>query len=138
LDAARPGDYVAVQAFVDPSGFEKPLREFGEALGARSGLAVTTGFGPRFLHSTGQLHKGGPPGGIFVQLVTANPVDVKIPDEFGGRAGSVGFGVLKAAQSLGDLRALEAARRRVLRVHLGDAGPAAGDLLDGITRALRT
>jgi len=138
LDAARPGDYVAVQAFVDPSGFEKPLREFGEALGARSGLAVTTGFGPRFLHSTGQLHKGGPPGGIFVQLVTANPVDVKIPDEFGGSAGSVGFGVLKAAQSLGDLRALEAARRRVLRVHLGDAGPAAGDLLDGITRALRT
>jgi glucose-6-phosphate isomerase len=137
LDSGRPGDYVAVQAFVDPDGFEAPLREFGEALGTRSGFAVTTGFGPRFLHSTGQLHKGGPPSGIFVQLVTANPVDVAIPDDFGARGGSVGFGVLKSAQALGDLRALAAARRRVLRVNLGPAGPGAGELLRGITRALR-
>jgi glucose-6-phosphate isomerase len=136
LDAGRPGDYVAVQAFVDPAGFEHPLREFSEALGARTGLAVTAGFGPRFLHSTGQFHKGGLPGGIFVQLVTANPVDVPIPDDFGVRTGSVGFGVLKTAQSLGDLRALDAAGRRVLRVDLGDAGPAAGERLGGITRAL--
>jgi hypothetical protein len=137
LDAGRPGDYVAVQAFVDPGGFEIPLREFGGVIGLRTGYAVTTGFGPRFLHSTGQFHKGGPPNGIFIQLVTANPVDVPIPDDFGGRAGSVGFGVLKAAQSLGDLRALEAARRRVLRVNLGDAGPAAGERLAVIARALR-
>jgi glucose-6-phosphate isomerase len=137
LDAGRPGDYVAIQAFGDPDGLEAPLLEFGEALVARSGLAVTTGFGPRFLHSTGQLHKGGPLSGIFVQMVTANPVDVAIPDSFGARGGSVGFGVLKAAQALGDLRALAAARRRVLRVNLGAAGPAAEKLLGGITRALR-
>ena len=137
LEAGRPGDYVAVQAFVDPAGFAVAVREFGEVLGARSGCAVTIGYGPRFLHSTGQLHKGGPPRGMFIQLVTENPVDVAIPDDFGTRSGSVGFGVLKTAQSLGDLRALEAVRRRVLRVNLGEAGAAAAARLGEITRALR-
>jgi hypothetical protein len=136
LGGAGPRSYVAVQAFVDPAGFDAPLRAFADALRARTSLAVTTGYGPRFLHSTGQMHKGGPPGGLFIQLVTANPEDVAIPDDFGSRAGAVGFGVLKAAQSLGDLRALEAAGRRVLRVSLGPAGPAAGALLTDLTRAL--
>lgn len=137
LAGGRPGDYVAVQAFVDPGAFDAALREFGAALGLLGTFPVTIGYGPRFLHSTGQLHKGGPPEGIFVQLVTANPLDAPIPDDFGSRAGSVGFGVLKAAQSLGDLRALEAARRRVVRIHLGNAGPEAVLRLDAITRSLR-
>jgi glucose-6-phosphate isomerase len=80
LGESRPGDYVAVQAFVDPAGFVPALRRFAAVLEGRSGLAVTTGFGPRFLHSTGQLHKGGPPGARCIQLVTMNPRDVTIPD----------------------------------------------------------
>jgi glucose-6-phosphate isomerase len=120
LDRGRPGDYVAVQAYLPPDA------AVAEALGAirlavrdRWGHAVTAAFGPRFLHSTGQLHKGGANTGLFLQL-TADPAeDVAIPDRLGEREGSVTFGVLEAAQSLGDRTALAAAGRRVLRVHLG-------------------
>ena len=87
-----------------------------------TGRATTSGFGPRFLHSTGQLHKGGAPIGWFLQMTADHPVDVEIP----GRPFS--FGQLIDAQALGDFEALEAHDLPVLRVHLGadvDAGLAA-------------
>ena len=74
-----------------PRGPARRCGSSAQALRERSGLAVTAGFGPRFLHSTGQLHKGGLPGGIFLQLVSANPDDLTIPDDFGAAAGSIGF-----------------------------------------------
>jgi hypothetical protein len=74
--------------------------------------AVTVGFGPRFLHSTGQLHKGGPNNGIFVQITCDDAQDIAIPGE------PYSFGVLKAAQAAGDLEALVGKERRSLRLHL--------------------
>ena len=93
-----------------------------------TGRATTSGFGPRFLHSTGQLHKGGAPIGWFLQLTADHPVDIEIP----GRPFS--FGQLVDAQALGDFEALEAHHLPVVRVHLGadvDTGLAA---LEGALR----
>jgi len=117
---ARPGDYVALQAYVQPGELVwddlQALR-----LEARDGLrlATTLGYGPRFLHSTGQLHKGGPNTGLFLQLVAHDVVDVEIPGQ------PYGFSVLKRAQARGDLGALRTHGCRALRVDLGD-DPAAG------------
>ena len=110
LAQARPGDYVAIQAFVDPAR-EAEL----EPLAARAretGCVVTTGLGPRYLHSTGQLHKGGPDTGLFVQVVDETGDELPIP----GR--DFGFGRLLRAQAAGDLAALEERGRRAVRVRL--------------------
>jgi hypothetical protein len=124
-----PGVYVAFQAFLPPG------RDVAEALEAvrgaaarRTGVAVTAGFGPRFLHSTGQLHKGDAGLGRFVQIVCDHPRDLAIPDDLETDASSVTFGVLEAAQALGDYRALLEARRAVLRVDLRE------DVLGGLGR----
>ena len=85
----------------------------------RHRVATTLGYGPRFLHSTGQLHKGGPDTGQFLQLTAGHSEDVSIP----GKAYT--FGILADAQSLGDLRALQSAGRRVASVRLADVSPAA-------------
>ena len=82
-------------------------------------LATTAGYGPRFLHSTGQLHKGGPKTGLFLQIVQNDARDVPIPGQ------PFSFSVLKQAQSIGDLRSLASKRLPVLRVSLG-RDPAAG------------
>ncbi len=82
------------------------------ALRARTKAATTLGWGPRFLHSTGQLHKGGAATGVFLQL-TADEGEAAIPGE------KYGFAVLRAAQAAGDYEVLERRGRRVLRVHLG-------------------
>ena len=82
-------------------------------------VATTAGYGPRFLHSTGQLHKGGPKTGLFLQIVQEDSKDVKIPGQ------PYSFSVLKRAQSLGDLQSLTSRRLPVLRVTLG-RDPAAG------------
>src|SRR5207247_10873000 len=79
----------------------------------RQKVATTLGFGPRFLHSTGQLHKGGPPSGVFLQLTYEPAADVPIP----GAAYS--FGTLIAAQSLGDLHSLQSRALRAAGLHLG-------------------
>ena len=76
-------------------------------------VATTLGYGPRFLHSTGQLHKGGPNSGVFIQITSDDAEDLPIPDE------PYTFGVLKAAQALGDMKSLSSRDRRVIRVHLG-------------------
>jgi len=128
LALAPENGYVAVQAYVARTPErDARLATLRVRLRSRTGLATTVGYGPRFLHSTGQLHKGGPPTGCFLQLVADHPADVPIP----GAAES--FGMLIDAQALGDLESLRAHGRPVLRVGLG-ADPDAG--LDTLIAAL--
>jgi hypothetical protein len=110
LASAGPGDYVAILAFVDPARESElePLVSRAEETGA----AVAVGLGPRYLHSTGQLHKGGPDNGLFVQVVDDLGEDVKIP----GRP--YGFRTLIAAQAAGDFEALQERGRKIVRVQL--------------------
>jgi transaldolase/glucose-6-phosphate isomerase len=111
---ARPGDYVAVQAYLAPTDeTTATLQSIRAALGRSLGVATTLGYGPRFLHSTGQLHKGGPNTGLFLQLVDEPAEQLPVPET------DYTFGALIAAQALGDYRALSQRERRVLRVNLG-------------------
>ena len=121
LSRARPGDYVAVQAYVRPTPeTDAALAALRVRLRDRFRLATTAGYGPRFLHSTGQLHKGDAGNGLFIQLTADDPRDAPIPDQAGSPGSSMSFGVLKAAQALGDRQALIDAGRRVIRFQLGD------------------
>jgi len=114
LDAAGPGGYLAIQAFCPPSpAADRALGAIRAAAMARSGLATTSGYGPRYLHSTGQLHKGGPVGGVYVQLVSEDEFDLELP----GRP--YGFGHLKRAQAQGDAQALAERGRAPVRIALG-------------------
>ncbi|MEW6752858.1 MAG: glucose-6-phosphate isomerase [Candidatus Latescibacterota bacterium] len=126
LAHGRPGrSYVALQAYVPPEpATDRALATLRRALLERTRLATTVGYGPRFLHSTGQLHKGDAGHGLFLQLVWDPPEDAAIPEEPGDAYSTVTFGVLEAAQALGDRQALLAAGRRVLRVQLGPDVPA--------------
>ena len=129
LAEARPGAYVALQAYVQPTPeTDAALMMLRTRLRDRSRLASTAGYGPRFLHSTGQLHKGDAGRGLFIQFTADDPEDVPIPDEAGSPASSITFGVLKMAQALGDRQALLDAGRRVIRFHLG------ADVVGGIKR----
>ena len=97
----EPPHYVAVMGYVAPSArFDQAVSKLREAIRARTGCATTFGYGPRFLHSTGQMHKGGPPTGRFLQLVHDSGEDVEIPDA------GYGFKTLKNAQAAGDLQTL--------------------------------
>jgi hypothetical protein len=112
---SREGDYVCIQAFVDPTAAneEKVLALAARARGA-TGCVVTHGFGPRYLHSTGQLHKGGPPTGLFLQVVDEVGDEIPIPGK------PFGFGKLIRAQAAGDFASLEERGRRVARIRLED------------------
>jgi Phosphoglucose isomerase len=112
LALARPGDYVAIQAFVDPAGEERARALVPRA--RETGCAVTFGLGPRYLHSTGQLHKGGAPIGCFLQVVDETGPEVAIP----GR--KFGFGKLIHAQAAADYAALKERGRPVARIRLED------------------
>ncbi|MDP8905320.1 MAG: glucose-6-phosphate isomerase [Chloroflexota bacterium] len=129
---ARPAGYIGLHAYIAPTPErDRALAEIRRLLRDRTGRATTLGYGPRFLHSTGQLHKGGPPAGCFIQLIADHPDDLPIP----GAAET--FGTLIDAQALGDFHALEAHELPVLRVHLSvdpDAGLRA--LHDALERAL--
>lgn len=115
LDELRPGDHLALQVFGDPGDHEAHLVEAARvALRDRHRVAVTLGWGPRFLHSTGQLHKGGPAAIVCVQVVTDDAYAVPIP----GR--DFDFGHLLRAQAAGDLRTLQARGIRAGRVALSD------------------
>ena len=115
LGQVRPGDYVAIQAFVDPgSEVVDRLEAARVALRDRLRVATTLGLGPRFLHSTGQLHKGGPNTGVFVQVVGDDGVDVPIPGQ------PYGFAGLIRAQADGDLVTLRERGRRAGRVRLDE------------------
>ena len=94
--------------------------------------AVTVGYGPRFLHSTGQLHKGDGGRGLFIQLCANASIDIGIPDATGAAKSTMSFDVLKQAQMLGDAEALRAAGRKVLRFELGTDAVASIKRLAGI------
>ncbi|MBI2710454.1 MAG: glucose-6-phosphate isomerase [Actinobacteria bacterium] len=115
LERVRPGDYVAIQAYVDPeSGVVDAVEDARTAIRDRLRVATTVGLGPRFLHSTGQLHKGGPPTGVFVQVVGEDPEDEPIPDA------GYGFSTLEHAQADGDWLTLRRHGLRVARVTIDD------------------
>jgi transaldolase/glucose-6-phosphate isomerase len=114
LSWLKPGDYFAVNAFVEMNDAnDKELQALRHAVRDGKKTATTLGYGPRFLHSTGQLHKGGPNTGVFLQVTCDDAEDVPIPGE------KFTFGVLKQAQAQGDFDVLAARGRRVLRVHVG-------------------
>jgi hypothetical protein len=119
LTQSRPGDYIALQAFLNPSAAtEGVLQDLRVRLRDRYHLATTLGFGPRFLHSTGQEHKGDAGQGLFIQFTSQPVQDAPIPDQAGQAGSSITFGVLKMAQALGDRKALQEAGRRVIRFDL--------------------
>jgi glucose-6-phosphate isomerase len=123
LEAAVPRDYFSLQAYLNPTpAAAEALQRLRLWVRDTRKLATTLGFGPRYLHSTGQLHKGDRGNGLFVQLVSDAAEDVPIPDEMGSDASSMTFQTLKMAQALGDAAALEQAGRRVLRVRIGEIG----------------
>ena len=128
VKAAKPPAYIAIMSYSKPSPeFDAAIDELRRTIRAKTGSATTFGYGPRFLHSTGQLHKGGPPEGSFVQLVHDGPEDVPIPDS------SISFKTLKHAQAIGDLQALQEHGRPVVRLELsGDPAQA----VQGLTASL--
>ncbi|MCD4687091.1 MAG: glucose-6-phosphate isomerase [Anaerolineae bacterium] len=129
-----PGAYIALQAYIQPTvDADAALRKLSSALRATTGYAVTIGYGPRFLHSTGQLHKGDGGNGLFIQFTAAMPQDADIPDEAGKPESAMTFGVLKESQALGDRQALLDAGRKVIRF---DLGADVSGALDTLTAAL--
>jgi len=120
LAQAQPGAYVTLQAYVQPTPeTDAALLALRTALRDQTRLATTSGYGPRFLHSTGQLHKGDGGRGLFIQFTSDWTADADIPDDTGAPDSSISFGMLKQAQALGDARALRDAGRQVIRFHLG-------------------
>jgi transaldolase/glucose-6-phosphate isomerase len=129
LEKAQPGNpstgagrsYIALQAYVQPTReTDEVLLALRTRLRDQYKLATTVGYGPRFLHSTGQLHKGDAGNGLFVQLTADVTRDAPIPDKAGAPDATMTFGVLKMAQALGDHRALLDGGRQVIRFHLQD------------------
>jgi len=125
LRAVRPGDYVALQAYLNPSNENMDLLD-GIRADIRDNLhvATTLGYVPRFLHSTGQFHKGGPRSGVFIQITADEAAAAKIPGE------DYSFAVLIQAQALGDLESLRNRDLRVIRLHLAEADEGLAQLQD--------
>ena len=129
LSQAKPGGYIALQAFLTPSkATTKALQDLRVHLRDQYRLATTVGYGPRFLHSTGQLHKGDAGKGMFIQFTQEVTRDAEIPDKAGSEGSAISFGTLELAQALGDRQALLEAGRKVLRFHI------TGDVPDKIER----
>ncbi|MDO9528541.1 MAG: hypothetical protein Q7J27_05190 [Syntrophales bacterium] len=129
LEQAGPGAYIALQAYLQPTAeIEAVLQTLRAGLRDRFRLATTVGYGPRFLHSTGQLHKGDAGHGLFIQFTADDQTDIPIPEEAGSSDSSMTFGVLKAAQALGDRQALLDKGRKVIRFHFK------GDVVGGLKR----
>ncbi|MGZ3496204.1 MAG: bifunctional transaldolase/phosoglucose isomerase [Vulcanimicrobiaceae bacterium] len=128
----KPHDYVAFCAYIARNAKHGGLLDAARlAVRDAKRVATTVGFGPRFLHSTGQLHKGGPNTGVFIQITSDSPFDLSIPGM------NVGFRTLIAAQALGDLQSLDKRQRRGVRVHLkGDVEHALQALVAAIDDAL--
>ena len=117
LAGVAPPDYVCIQAFVDPTAENAArIERFAATLGERTGCVVTHGFGPRYLHSTGQLHKGGANTGVFVQLVEDYGAELPIPGQ------PFGFARLIRAQATGDFESLRERGRRIARLGLEEIG----------------
>jgi len=121
------GDYLALLAYLDRRrDYEARLQTIRHRVRERTRAATCVGFGPRFLHSTGQAYKGGPNSGVFLQITCEDAADVPVP----GRRYS--FGTVKAAQAQGDFAVLAGRGRRALRVHLGP------DVTTGLEELTRT
>ena len=126
MSLARSGDYLALMAYLAPTEkHQRLLDAIRDELRHATTRAVTLGYGPRFLHSTGQLHKGGPNTGVFIQITVANNEEIPIPGV------PYDFMLLKRAQAQGDLEALQAKGRRIVRFHLPE-----GSVSDGLERVL--
>ncbi|MCD6286489.1 MAG: bifunctional transaldolase/phosoglucose isomerase, partial [Anaerolineae bacterium] len=120
LAQVQPGDYLSMQAYVQPTeATTAALQALRLQLRERTKVATTVGYGPRYLHSTGQLHKGDGGGGLFIQFTSDVLEDVGIPDVAGETGGAMSFGVLIRAQALGEQQALLNNNRRVIHFHLG-------------------
>ncbi len=123
LSRVRTGDYVAINAYLERTpAVHEAFRRIRALIRDAKRVATTLGYGPRFLHSTGQLHKGGPNSGVFLQVTADQIADLDIPDE------PYSFRTLAAAQALGDMKSLCTRNRRVIRLHLGC------DVEDGLRR----
>ncbi|MBI2910967.1 MAG: glucose-6-phosphate isomerase, partial [Chloroflexi bacterium] len=123
LSAAAPGSYLAILAYLQPGVVvEQEIAALRRRASERYRVATTFGYGPRYLHSTGQLHKGGPASGLFLLLTAPHSEDAAIPQQ------DYAFGLLSDAQALGDAQALAARGRPVYHLRLGD------DLADSIRK----
>ncbi len=130
LKGVKPGDYLAIMAYLPyDDAIERELQKRRIMLRDALRVATTLGYGPRFLHSTGQLHKGGPNSGVFIQITATAKQDAPVPGE------KYSFAVLEEAQALGDLQSLEKHRRRALRLHIDGDVPKA---LAALTESLAT
>ena len=114
VDRLKPGDYFGLLAYITMfPEYESTLQEIRKEIVEAKQVATVLGFGPRFLHSTGQAYKGGPNTGVFLQITCDDAEDLLVPQQ------KYSFGVVKAAQARGDFQVLAERHRRVLRVHLG-------------------
>ena len=115
IEDKSPIEYIAINAFLPKnSENEKVIQQLREKIGAVSKMPVTVGFGPRYLHSTGQFHKGGPNTGLFILITSQRSNDLDIPGL------GVSFGVMQRAQAIGDYQALMAKGRKVLWLDLDE------------------
>jgi len=132
LDRVKPGDYFALLAYIEMNeANEKALQAARHAVLDAKRVATCLGFGPRFLHSTGQAYKGGPNSGVFLQVTCDDATDLPVPGQ------KYTFGVVKAAQARGDFEVLVGRHRRVLRMHLpGDVKTGLASLQAAIRQAL--
>ena len=131
LDRIRTGDYFAVLGFIQMNAeHEKSLQGIRHAVRDKKHVATCLGFGPRFLHSTGQAYKGGPNSGVFLQVTYDDALDLPVPQQ------KYTFGVVKAAQARGDFQVLAERGRRALRVHLHDVDAGLVTLAGAVQKAL--
>ena len=132
LDSIKAGDYFALLAYIEMNpAHEVALTAMRQRVRDAKRVATCLGFGPRFLHSTGQAYKGGPNSGVFLQITADDAHDLAIPGQ------KYTFGIVKAAQAQGDLTVLRERGRRALRIHLGaDVGAGLAKLASALQRAL--
>ncbi len=115
--SSKKKGYISIQAYVDPGEQNsRELLSLRTQVESISSVPVTLGFGPRFLHSTGQLHKGDFGEGFFIQIVSDNANDLPIPDDLGSAESVFSFGILKAAQATGDFKSLDEKKREIIRI----------------------
>jgi len=129
----KKGDYLAILAFIERNQkHQSVLNQLRQSVRDAKNIATCVGFGPRYLHSTGQAYKGGPNSGIFLQITSDEPVDVSIPEQ------KYTFATVTAAQARGDLEVLAQRKRRLLRVHLvGDSEAGLNNLYSACKQALK-
>jgi transaldolase/glucose-6-phosphate isomerase len=129
LNTLKAGDYLALLAYIEMNNtHEAPLQAIRKSVRDSKRVATCLGFGPRFLHSTGQAYKGGPNTGVFLQITARDEIDLPVPGQ------KYTFGIVKAAQARGDFEVLSERKRRALRVHIEDRVSAGLERLNGAIR----